>query len=258
MKTNIFYILIVLFAVSVFAEGTENNYNNGNGTIVEQKVEDNKQITIRKHEDRLELFSVVFDEAIRANGVNELVILDKPQINANVVFIIPEYPVVTYINTILFRYEKSLYDDKNNSWLYVKTDDGNVGWLYLGISFDPYEDGTWTFLEKITIQNRIWTVRKFVGSFFVWETLDVRDKPGIIGTNILFKIQNDNHLWLGINILAITEEKDTIDGETDYWVKIKDDKNRIGWLFGGYGDVTRGGPKYRIPDASIRFEYAFP
>jgi len=258
MKGNvIILILIIVFIIPAFAE--EGNYNNGNGTIIEQKIENNKQITIRKYENRLELYSINSDGGgYRVNGEDILIIFDEPKKNANVIFIIPTFPVITWINTILLRYEKSLNNDKDNSWLYVKTDDGKIGWLYLGISYDPYEGGRWSILEEIMVQNKKWTIRNLNGYLSIWETIIVRDKPGIIGTSILFKIQNEKNCQLGVSILAITEEEDIIDGETDYWVKIKDKQNRIGWIFGGYASVERGGPKYYTPDASISFEYAFP
>jgi hypothetical protein len=243
--------------IIVFSQEIEYNYYNGNGTIIEEKFENNKQIITRKHEDRFELYSINPGEGYRANGVDTLVLLDKPQLDAALIFSIPDS--ITWINTLLFRYEMNFDDDKKNSWLYVRTDDGKAGWLYVGINFDPYENGRWSILEIITIQNKIWTVRKLTGYLSVWKVLNVRDKPGLNNTTVLFNlIPAVNNPQLGVTILAITEEKDTIDGITDYWVKIKDEQNRIGWVFGGYTSVERGGPKYSTPNASIRFEYNFP
>lgn len=55
-----------------------------------------------------------------------------------------------------------------------------------------------------------------------------------------------------MSVDAITKEEDTIDGRTDYWVYIKDDKGRTEWMFGGYGTIERGGSKYQTPANRIR------
>jgi hypothetical protein len=258
MKIYIFALfLLVIYIGYIFTEETEYEYNNGNGTIIEQKTENGRQIITRKHEYELELYSINPEQGYRANGTDILLILDQPQLNSNVVFEIPIYPIITRINMLLFKYEKDLITDKQNSWLYVETDEGKTGWLYLGIDFDPYANGSWAILEKIITENKIWTVRKLDGSLSVWRTLNVRDRPGVNDTEVLFQLIFNNK-QLGVTILAITEEEDTIDGITDYWVKIKDEQNRTGWIFGGYASVERGGPKYRIPNSEIRFQYFFP
>lgn len=234
------------------------NYNDGNGTIIEKKIENNKIITIRKHEDRLELFSVHFEDGGRANGENVLVIVDEPKSGAAALFTLPEHPVMTRINTVLLRYEKSLNDDKPSSWLYVKTDDGIAGWLYLGVIPDPYENDIWSIEEIITTPNEKWTVRKMDGGFGIWGAKNVMDKPGF-NAAVLFQLDpppDNPESW--VEILAITEEEARIDNNTDYWVKIMDKQGRIGWIFGGYGGVSRGGPTYRIPRDKISFQYVFP
>jgi len=75
----------------------------------------------------------------------------------------------------------------------------------------------------------------------------------------LFKLSSkENPYDESLGVLAITEEEDTVEGMTDYWVKIEDEQNRIGWIFGAYTDINRGGPKYRIPGDEIGFCFAFP
>jgi hypothetical protein len=74
------------------------------------------------------------------------------------------------------------------------------------------------------------------------------------GTTVLFKLIPENKdQQINVSTLAITEELDIIDGIKDHWVKIKDGKGRIGWIFGGYATVERGGPKYYIPDNTVYF-----
>jgi len=88
------------------------------------------------------------------------------------------------------------------------------------------------------------------GGFTIWEPTDVRNYPGIYGTDVLFQlIPNLPDHWprFSVSVLAITEESDRIDDIVDYWVKVQDEQNRIGWVFGGHLFVdSRGGHKYRI------------
>jgi hypothetical protein len=86
----------------------------------------------------------------------------------------------------------------------------------------------------------------------VWKTINLYDKPGFIGTKIISQIvpiRNDGWTFF-LEITAATEETETIDGNTDRWLKTN--YNGIeGWIFGGYVDVERGGPKYYIPENII-------
>jgi len=232
------------------------DYGNGNGTIIERFVENNKKITIRKYETILELYSVT--EGLRANERNILELFEEPNLNSNVLSRIPFDPTITQVNTILLRIEESFDKEIINSWLYVITDNDETGWLYLGISHDPYQNGNWAILEKIEIQNQIWTIRKLDGSLLLAdEGIDIKNNPGIYASD-LFKLSEGSYSEVLLKILAITEERDNIDGSSDHWIKIEDEQNRIGWIFGGYTYVNRGGPQYRIPDVEISFRFDFP
>ncbi|MDR3238289.1 MAG: hypothetical protein LBT84_07290, partial [Spirochaetia bacterium] len=44
-------------------------------------------------------------------------------------------------------------------------------------------------------------------------------------------------------------------GSTEHWVKIQDKQKRIGWIFGAYGHVYRGGNKYETPEEELDFYY---
>jgi hypothetical protein len=77
---------------------SEDNYNyaNGNGTIIEQVIENNIGITVRKHEDTMELFTVPSDDGwYRANDMDTLVLLEKPKLNSSVIYTLPEFPIIT-------------------------------------------------------------------------------------------------------------------------------------------------------------------
>ena len=234
------------------------DYFDGNGTIVEEKIENNLKIIVRKHEDILKLFSVPSDGWYRVNDLLALDLLEKPELNSSIKYTLPEYPIVTHVDTILFRFEQNLVINKNSSWLYVKTNDGNEGWLYLGLNIDPYDNGIWSIDEIIETQDKKWTVRKLGGSLSIYQTvLDVYDIPD---NNVLYQIiPTQEKPQLPLYILAITEEPAGVwNGRDDYWVKIKDEQNRIGWIFGGYASVERGGPKYMTPKSTIGFNYDFP
>lgn len=85
----------------------------------------------------------------------------------------------------------------------------------------------------------------------VWTNLNVRDKPGLTG-NKVYLIKYDGP-QLNFKTVAITEETETIDEKKDSWVKIEYEKDKYGWVFGGYVDVERGGPKYLTPKNEILF-----
>lgn len=237
------------------------DYGNGNGAIIDQVILDNKRITTRKFEDIWGLYSV--DYGIRANKNNALELLEEANIGSNVVYYLPFYPTITKVSFTLFRYVESVNKSGDyfylttDSWLYGTTDNGEKGWLYIesGRS-DPFQDGNWSILETITIQNRIWTVRKLDGWLLSNNGEIVKDNPSIDAEDLF--ILKGEYSEVSIKVLAITEEEDTVEGRTDHWVKIEDNQNRIGWLFGGYTGTNRGGPKYRIPDFEIAFRFAFP
>lgn len=153
------------------------NYGNGNGTLIDQVILDNKRITTRKFEDILELYSV--NEGYRANGNNTLELLKEPNMDSGVVYQLPFYPIITKVSTTFFRYEESANKNEKKGWLYVTTDNGENGWLYLGLYIrNPFENGKWSILETITIQNKTWTVRKLDGWLVAEHGRAVRDNPG--------------------------------------------------------------------------------
>ena len=45
-------------------------------------------------------------------------------------------------------------------------------------------------------------------------------------------------------------EKENIDGKTERWAKIEY-KGITGWVFGGYLEIERGGPKFCTPEWDI-------
>jgi hypothetical protein len=88
--------------------------------------------------------------------------------------------------------------------------------------------------------------------------LNIRDKPGLIGTKVLSTIVPPGlgDPQINLDVTEATEEQETIDGKTDRWLKIKY-HGVEGWIFGEYASVERGGPKYFTPDAIIDFKLGY-
>jgi hypothetical protein len=111
------------------------------------------------------------------------------------------------------------------------------------------------YLKTLVVDGKSWTARKMIyQTVAVWEVLNIRDKPGLAGTRIISKIipPEVGSGQINLNVMEATEEMETIDGITDRWLKIK--YNGVeGWVFGGYADVERGGPKYHTPESIIDF-----
>jgi hypothetical protein len=63
----------------------------------------------------------------------------------------------------------------------------------------------------------------------------------------LFVLKDGDYL----NTLQLVSIKKFSTNRSSNWVKIKDENNRIGWVFGGYTTVERGGPKYRTPKTKL-------
>ena len=250
MKHLILFTFILYSIGTIFAQNSvsEYNYDNGNGTILKQYSENGNRIIIRKHEQR---FSIE-PSSMPPYGVNEIIVYENPDINSKQLFKLKNGD---FINTL----EVANINNQSN-WIKMKDDNNRIGWLDMNDRFDRYSDGIWTIIEKVTINGKNWTVRKLTGGVSVYETLNVRNKPGIIGTTVLFKLipVRENYSPVSVTILAITEETDSIDGIIDHWVYIKDEQNRSGWIFGGYTDVDRGGPKFRTPNNQIWFNFNLP
>ena len=100
-------------------------------------------------------------------------------------------------------------------------------------------------MQNINIGEKSWTIRKMAYQrVAVFERLNIRDKPGLIDTKVISKIiPTYENSQINLYVSEVTEERETIDGITDRWLRIN--YNGInGWVFGGYTSVERGGYKY--------------
>ena len=247
MKKNILLIFFFLI-VSISFTYADENYNDGNGTLVYNSLSEEKSIEIRKFE------------------IKNVEIADQ-LVNKNSVY--KNYEKSDPIGTLEWWVEKKMdiheicsikYIGKTNSWnqqlgeLWIKISTKKIsGWICIYDNWykNPYENSNYEYLGKIQSGNKIWNIRRLNQWISVWTNLNIRDKPGLSGNKIsLIKYEGPQ---LTYNVVEITEESEIIDGINDRWVKIEYEKGKYGWVFGGYVSVERGGPKYMIPENEIKF-----
>ncbi len=247
MKKNILLISFFLI-VSISFTYADENYNDGNGTLVYNSLSEEKSIEIRKFE------------------IKNVEIADQLE-NKNSVY--KNYEKSEPIGTLEWWSEKKMdiheicsikYIGKTNSWnqqlgeLWIKISTKKIsGWICIYDNWyeNPYENSNYEYLGKIQSGNKIWNIRRLNQWISVWTNLNIRDKPGLSGNKIsMIKYEGPQ---LNYNVVEITEESEIIDGINDRWVKIEYEKGKYGWVFGGYVSVERGGPKYMIPENKIKF-----
>lgn len=255
MNRFISFVVLIFCFGKAFPQANEIEYNYANGTILNQYHENNNFIVIRKHEQRFSTLANFVDPSHVRYGVDEIIAYEKPNKNSKELF---KLKYGDYVNTMQVANVKNMATGNESSWIQIKNDNNRIGWLALENRQDVYHDGTWSIMEQVDVNGKRWTVRKLNQSVSVKEVLNVRDNPGVNGTKVLFKLipPKDAYPIISVTVLAITEETDTIDGITDYWLKIEYE-NRVGWIFGGYAGVERGGPKYFIPDSVVDFYIYF-
>lgn len=233
------------------------NYDNGNGTILDYKIENEYLVITRKHETRLSLMLFFSQQNI---------IYEEPDINSNELYVITEN---CHVNTFQIVFSKNLHTNEAVSWVKIITDDNIAGWLKVKTTSEIYSDGNWAILEIINVNNENWTVRKmnkttlFVDfddlnrvhykdyqGIVLYDSIDIRNNPGINGTEVIFTLKMEDSKRVYFTILAITEEVDSIDGQIEHWLKIEFEDGRIGWIFGGYAGHYAD-PRYPFPNSII-------
>ena len=248
MKKITFFIVVFLLITGTGLFSKTNNYNNGNGTIVELKKFNNQKWEIRKHIQRVQIGDM-------ANKYNMLIYENHSQ-QSKIVY---ELKLDDYIN--VSQVAQTYIDEQFYVWLKVGMDNNINGWLFFGEYSSnygryhiPYLNNRWEIIEYIKT-TRKWTIRRMLFQWVtVWEELDIRNKPGIINTTVISKIvrPKDGDSQVNLEVIEATEETETIDDCNDRWLKIR--YNGIeGWIFGGDANVQRGGPKYYLPETIIDF-----
>ena len=254
MKKSLFLIILLTLAQLIFANP---NYNNGNGTIIFSQNQDGVKTTIRK----CEIDSIIIGDLLADKNRNIYSNYNFSKkigkLNDNDAIKILEVCTIEYLNK-----PKDKWGNPSGELWYkiIYNDIEGCIWVSpsaLGEGEDPYFNNNYEVLEEIN-NGKKWTVRKLNQVVSVWENLNIRDNPGTEKTNVIYTIRprETDPFQTNVDVIAITEEKETIDGKTDYWLKIKY-KNYEGWIFGGYASVERGGPKYYLPEAMIDFDLSW-
>lgn len=237
---TLFYTALLLLLMTDFACSNKSSarYGDGNGAILSVEKAGGKTMTLRKHEQDVSFGNSAPDVyadhsaetligTLRANGAVH----------------------ISQICRIDFE------DGGDTELWYQVTNDRISGWIFLG-GADPYSDDAWSIVETVSSGGKTWTARKLEDALSVWGNTDVRNKPGMDGTEVAFEIEPppDRPPQTSVEILAITEETDSIDGEEDHWLKIRYG-GKTGWLWGASASAERGGPKYLTPENSIAFDF---
>ena len=252
---NKMFILIIFISISnyMYSESVP-NYNSGNGTIIFQN--DTKDVieTIRKCNVDITIGDlakenerIIYNDYTSKNTIGELQDNDKIKVR--------EIYRIEYKNE-----PKDKWDGVRGELWYKIEYNSSVGWIciisdYIYKYSDPYENNCWEIVEQIQSSGKKWTVRTIDQKLAVWENLNIRDNPGVTGNKIIYTIRpNDTDpVQSNVDVIAMTEETETIDGRNDHWLKIEY-KDYVGWIFGGYTTAERGGPKYYIPENRVQFE----
>ena len=242
------FLLIVLLAFSQFVFANP-NYKNGNGTIISSVEKDGVKTTIRK----CIINNVKIREMLQENStIYENYTFNKTigQLKDGDIINVLEVCTIEYLNNPKDKWGTA------DCALWFKIQLKNLSGCicvckqYLNIYCNPYYENRYEILGEIQASKK-WTVRKLEQTVAVWEKLNVRDKPGLDGKKV-FLLHNfepgTRDPQENYEILAITEETETIDGLTDHWLKIEYAPQKYGWIFGGYVTVERGGVKYYIPE----------
>jgi hypothetical protein len=247
MNRIIFFAVFLNITIPGFSQA--HDYANGNGTIIDTKIFENIQWTIRKHTQNVE----IGDLAVESN----LIIFENPSLKFNGRVI----GNIKLNDTIMIKQvAETEINGEYFSWLFVNVNNME-GWIFYGkynldsaSYFSPYYNNRWEIVDRIKINNKIWTCRRIHNeTLSVFEVLNIRDNPGVINTNIISKIiPSKDNPQINVIIIEATEERETIDNITDRWLKIKYN-NVEGWIFGGHASAERGGPKYYIPESLIYF-----
>jgi hypothetical protein len=249
---TIVLVLIVLLSYASNSFSQAGNYNSGNGTIVEVKKDGKGTWQIRQHVQRLQI--------VEFSDEKHLPIYETHSMDANA---IGRLKIGDFINIV--QVAEAIIDEQYHIWLNINTDRGLKGWLLLGIDGyddaqceDPYFNNKWEITEIIRT-SKVWTIRKMIcQEVSVVEVINIRDKPGLVGTTVISKIvpsENDNP-QVNLVVTEATDETETIDNKNDRWLKITY-KGIVGWIFGGYASVERGGYKYYTPENIILSELQY-
>lgn len=244
-KQWLILVLLCLYTTMIFAEG---NYQGGNGTVISRLTDGNQTIEIRK----LEISNVQAGDMLAENN-NTIYTSYTTQNPVGELEWWRERFNIHKVCSIELQETDQWGHPLGEMWLEISTKKLK-GWICYNDRYPStlYTDNKYAIIETIAIASQTWTVRKLEQLFTIWKTVDIMDTPGLHGNKIhTFQFAG---VQSNFSSVAITEEKETINGKTDYWVKIEYEEGKYGWVFGEFLDVERGGPKYLIPEAELDFD----
>ena len=256
MKKGILLIIVLFVSQFVFSNP---NYKNGNGTIISSSEEKGIKTTIRKCIINNIKIGDLLDEKNRTIYENYTFEKSIGKLKDNYTIRVLEVCTIEYLN----KPKNSEGSPAGQLWFKIQLKNSTgcicISPDFLGEYVDPYYENRYEILGEIKTSKK-WTVRKLKQEISVHEKINVRDQPGLDGKKVFLlhdfekgsRSSQENH-----ETLAITEETETIDGLTDYWLKIEYEPGKFGWIFGGYVSVERGGPKYHIPEKDIIFDLSW-
>lgn len=243
-------LFVALFAVPGTSFSQVADYGGQDGTILRREPSPSGTWIVRKYTQDLTIggFSTEENWTLYDERSFQSVVVDTLKLGDKI-----------YIS----RMAEIELQDSYEVWLLAKKEHGNPGWMFLlecskdrSPEFDvPYFDDRWSITRYIESSNRRWTIRKMLGqAVSVWERLNIRDNPGVDGTNVIGLIvpRTDGYPAIHLEVFEVTEEEEIIDGLDDIWLKIEYE-GVTGWIFGGYASVERGGAKYYTPKAMVLF-----
>ncbi len=241
MKNIITTIMLLIFTPLLWSQS--NDYDGGNGHIIESWQDGDTAWVIRKNEQHIQMGELA---NIQSFQVYSALSLETREL-------VYELSLGDYIDVMKIAIGKNQNTGNVSSWLQIFTENSINGWIFWDNS-DPYENGQWEIVERIDLGGKIWTARKLEQIVAVWQEAELRDRPGIEGSQVISHLVPTQEMdTLMLKTLAVTEEFDTINNKTDRWIKVTDENDISGWIFGGSAGVERGGPKYLIPENRIRF-----
>ena len=228
------------------------NYNNGNGTIISESNLHDKKIVIRK---------CIVEEVIGNLLREENRVIFNAYKNGKKIAELKDNDKVTVLEICTIEYLEKPKDKWENSqgelWYKIQTLEV-TGWIHISLSIlgkynDPYYNNRYEIVEVVESSGKTWTVRTMDQTISVWNMVKVMDDPGLGGETlfVLHESKIEGSQQENYTVVAMTEETETINGITDYWLKIEYLPGEYGWIFGGDASVERGGPKYYIPEWTV-------
>ncbi len=237
-KNNPYQLVILITLLLTCCNLSQNDSINENGDIISIKKNNNEIQTIRKHVQSI----TIGDLATNQN----LIIYSSPNFNRKLFYL--QYGDTIIVKQILTR--QSLTNGFKDIWYKIRYL-SKEGWLYVGNTNDinnrdPYANDNWKLIE--VIDNK-WKIRKINENISVWGKVEIRNKPGISNSKVLFIIDPNGvveNYQQTVSVIAMTEETEIIENIEDHWLKIEYDSHS-GWIFGGYASAEGGGSKYLTP-----------